>query len=72
MENYKVKWKGISQPIGDDSWHSCRMYIVGCLKNGGCKKNDFEVSNKWGVLNVVDYNDEAFDPSLTKNYRKLF
>lgn len=72
MNTYKVYWNGHRQPIGSNTYESAKMYIQHCLRLGGCHLWEFEIFDNWGQLKTNIITDQNADPTLTKNYFKLY
>ena len=69
---YRVNWNGYAQPLGSNSYHSAKMYILNSLQHGGCTIGQFELLDNWGILKTNIIYDKNVDPTLTVNYKKVF
>lgn len=69
---YRVNWRGIPQPLGSNSFHSAKMYILNSLSQGGCTLSQFDIYDNWGKLKTKIIHQKDVDPTLTENYEKLF
>lgn len=69
---YKLLWNGHPQPIGANNYESVKTYILNSLAQGGCYLWQFEIFDKWGQLKTNIIEDKDADPTLTKNYFKIF
>jgi len=69
---YRVKWNGHPQPLGSNSYESAKSYIKHSLAHGGCHINQFELYDNHGQLRTDIINDDFADPTLSKNYLKIY
>lgn len=69
---YRVYWNGHRQPLGSNTYESAKAYIKHCLKHGNCYLWQFEIFDNWGQLRTNIINDDFADPTLSKNYFKIY
>jgi hypothetical protein len=69
---YRVTWNGHPQPIGNvNSFDSVKAYINHSLRYGTDLWR-FEIFDQFGQLKTNIINEPAADPTLIKNYFKVY
>lgn len=69
--NYRVVWNGHNQPLGSDSWHSVKMYILFSLRLGNCYLSQFRIYDKYGEIKTELVHSKECDPTLLTSYLKI-
>lgn len=69
---YRLNWNGHPQPIGSNSFESVKAYINHSIRIGSAKLWQFEIYDQFGQLKTNIINEKDTDPTLSKNYFKLF
>ena len=69
---YRLNWNVHPQPIGSNSFESVKAYINHSLRLGGTFLWQFEIYDQFGQLKTNIINEKNIDPTLSKNYFKLF